>query len=130
MCRTRRTECNKCGASDYGLWTSSSTGRAHRYCRPCRRVRARTYSGLRIRNGGSHTHTQWLRKLAEYDGCPDCGRRWSEIPQRPDRRYRYVWTKDHIVPLNKGGSDSIDNIRPLCYRCNSSKCDGRQTLGT
>ncbi|HVX85798.1 MAG TPA: HNH endonuclease signature motif containing protein [Phycisphaerae bacterium] len=48
-----------------------------------------------------------------------------KIPPRPDRRYRHVWTKDHKVPLSKGGTDDIDNIEPLCYRCNSSKCDGR-----
>ncbi len=28
---------------------------------------------------------------------------------------------DHVHPLNKGGSNAIENIRPLCWRCNFKK---------
>ena len=30
---------------------------------------------------------------------------------------------DHIVPLNKGGEHTVDNLAPACRSCNSSKQD-------
>lgn len=30
---------------------------------------------------------------------------------------------DHVVPLSRGGSNSIGNYAPACFRCNSSKKD-------
>lgn len=28
---------------------------------------------------------------------------------------------DHIVPLGEGGSNTVDNLQPLCYQCNHEK---------
>jgi 5-methylcytosine-specific restriction endonuclease McrA len=117
-----RKKCKKCGSSDWGIWTSS-TGKINLYCRACRRKRANIYSSRKNINGGKHTKRQWLDLLEQYKSCPMCDRLWADIPNRPDKRYKYVWTKDHIIPITKGGTDDISNIQPLCYQCNSSKCN-------
>ena len=60
---------------------------------------------------GSHTRVEWENKLSEYrDLCAYCKKEaWSD--------------RDHIIPLSKGGTDSIDNIVPACITCNRSKSD-------
>jgi 5-methylcytosine-specific restriction endonuclease McrA len=60
---------------------------------------------------GSHTKAEWDALCAYYDyKCLACGKR------KP-------LTVDHIVPLVKGGCDSIENLQPLCGSCNSRKKD-------
>ena len=62
-----------------------------------------------LRAGGIHTQEQWLAKLAEFGGlCAYCG---------GDERI----TRDHEIPLVRGGSNDINNIVPACGPCNSAK---------
>ena len=32
-----------------------------------------------------------------------------------------LFTKDHIIPLSKGGKDNLSNLQILCYPCNHIK---------
>ena len=61
---------------------------------------------------GSHTLAEWRAKVLEYEGrCAYCGE------SRP-------LTRDHILPLSRGGSDFISNVVPACKPCNSRKGSG------
>ena len=113
--------CTKCGDVNWSTWRSASTGKMHYYCKTCRKIRAKANASRKNNAEGTHTKKQWEEKLKTYDNCPNCKRTWNTIPNRPDKRYKYVWTKDHITPLNQGGTDDIKNIQPLCYQCNFGK---------
>lgn len=61
---------------------------------------------------GSFTEAEWLELCEKYGSkCLRCG--------RSDVRL----TVDHIVPISKGGANTLDNVQPLCQSCNSRKRD-------
>lgn len=58
---------------------------------------------------GNHTYGEWETVKAQFNWtCPRCLKSEPEVSL----------TRDHIVPLSKGGSDNIENIQPLCLKCN------------
>lgn len=63
-------------------------------------------------NGGFHTLGDWQLLKAQYNfTCPSCNKKEPEIKL----------TEDHIIPISKGGSNNIENIQPLCLKCNQVK---------
>jgi 5-methylcytosine-specific restriction endonuclease McrA len=64
---------------------------------------------------GWHSRAQWLDLLERYKHrCANC-------------KKRIKLTRDHIIPISRGGSDDITNIQPLCQPCNSRK-QAKRTL--
>ena len=59
--------------------------------------------------GGSFSKLEWEELQESYGNiCISCG---SNIRMEAD----------HVIPISKGGVNSIDNIQPLCLKCNRSK---------
>lgn len=77
----------------------------HRHQQHIRKARLRGAAG-------SHTLVEWNELKFNHDNrCLGCGLFEPEIKL----------TRDHIMPVSKGGSNYIENIQPLCARCNSKK---------
>lgn len=62
------------------------------------------------REQGTHSREEWDALLV---ACNDCCVRCKTSGKR--------LVKDHITHVYMGGSDSIDNIQPLCSLCNGGK---------
>lgn len=64
------------------------------------------------RSGGRFTAEEWAALKQRYDyHCLRCGQREPVIKL----------SADHVIPLSKGGMNTIDNIQPLCKPCNTAK---------
>jgi len=101
-------------------FTQRSNGTYFSACKDCNKHVFAQRRRARMKGAtGSYTTAEWEALVAKYDHCPMCKRRWDDIPVLLSGSS--VVTVDHIIPIAKGGSNSIDNIQPLCYSCNSKK---------
>jgi 5-methylcytosine-specific restriction endonuclease McrA len=101
-------------------FTRRSNGTYFSACKDCNRHVFAQRRRVRMRAvGGCYTVDQWQALLALYQRCPMCTRKWADIPLPTSGAT--IITADHIVPISKGGTNSIENIQPLCYSCNSKK---------
>lgn len=61
---------------------------------------------------GSHSFEDWINlKNKKENKCLRCGKSEPEVKL----------TGDHIIPISKRGTDYIENIQPLCIKCNQIK---------
>jgi len=70
----------------------------------------------RVREGNiinTLTSQEWIDILKEYKfKCAYCGKEFTLF----DRE-----TKDHVIPISKGGDNTKENVVPACRSCNSKK---------
>jgi 5-methylcytosine-specific restriction endonuclease McrA len=109
--REKEKTCTDCGKV-FRTNARHSTCEACSYERRLVRVRARNKVRRYLRRGAAgptHENKDWLRLVARHDGlCAYCGVNKTEH-------------RDHVVPIARGGTDSIGNILPACAPCNLSK---------
>jgi 5-methylcytosine-specific restriction endonuclease McrA len=68
--------------------------------------------GRGLRTSGTLTAAGWETLVASSTACHWCKRRWTN---------RRKPTLDHVVPLSKGGENTLQNSVCACLRCNTSK---------
>ena len=94
-------------------------------CRECRRTRYRTDGFAKRKQRereapGSHTAKEWYDRIQFQNSlCFYC------FHDLITDRDLFCGTKDHLVPISRGGSNFIENIVAACWPCNRRK--GRRT---
>lgn len=94
----------ECGRQGIRIYPDAATAKREHSRR--RETRKRAAKAIR-----THTYKEWIVLVARYKRrCAMCGQK---------KRL----TRDHIIPISRGGGDGIENIQPLCHSCNAKKHD-------
>ena len=93
-----------------GNMALQSAAKAHKRVLRERQLRSHNLRWVREYSAqGNFTRREFKELCESYGGiCLRCRKR---------RRLQ----RDHVIPLKAGGTNTIDNIQPLCSRCNSVK---------
>ena len=101
-------------------FTRRSNGTFFSACKECNKnVFSHRRRARLLAAEGDFTSKEWEEVLSNHPTCPGCKRYWEDISPPSGRKSSI--TKDHIIPISKGGSNNIKNIQPLCFSCNSKK---------
>lgn len=102
---------------EYKAWNDAWNDANRDKSRDYARINAHKRRTYKSKSEESFTVNEWRQMKETYcNTCLSCKKQEPEI----------TLSADHIIPLSKGGSNSISNIQPLCTRCNSRK--GTKTI--
>jgi len=90
-------------------YSKTAQGRASSRAR-----RARRRAQKRQNSNGTFTPADWLTLLSRSPRCHWCKRPWTKR-RRP--------THDHVIPLARGGKNTLENSCCACATCNARKND-------
>lgn len=85
------------------------------YNQKCYMLRARAFKAYKDGRWKPHDlyeNNRW--KMLNGNTCWYCGKTFDD---------KNKLTLDHVFPRSKGGDSSMDNLMPVCRKCNSSKGD-------
>lgn len=86
---------------------------AYREANPAKEHLGKEVYRERAREKGRHTMGQWYAKVRAVGCvCEYCGKKIRGLEEP---------SKDHRIPISRGGSDGIDNIAVSCWDCNREK---------
>lgn len=118
----RKTKhCVDCGTEYIGSTNAQ-------YCDKCKHIRAKKHKGkqpsrhkIEQRAKAKGVHVQHVNRLLVYKRdkytCYLCGCKVVRSKDyRPDQA-----TLDHVIPLDKGGPHTYENVKTCCHKCNSEK---------
>lgn len=122
--KAEKRVCRECGK----VYTTAY--RDKKYCsRACQNAHFSRLRDDKKRVGGNVVHIG-LHKLYERDGgiCHICGGMTDWDDYRYDERGNFITgrnypTRDHVVPLAKGGQHTWDNVKLAHFHCNNAKGD-------
>lgn len=105
-----------CKFCSYECYWESSIGEGNKRWKGGRAHAIQKYTNKRrllVKKSKEHySNAEWINLKKEFKNiCLSCGRSEPEVKL----------SVDHVVPLSKGGTNSIANIQPLCVSCNCKK---------
>jgi hypothetical protein len=117
-------DCDDCGrlverAIEQGRLTKGRYGRFCKFCSLKRRRESYRHKTVK-RQGVAKPAYVYFETVVERDGgiCWLCNK---AVDLTLSRITRYGATLDHVIPISKGGADSLDNIRLAHWICNNQK---------
>ena len=96
------------------------TGKPSLPTSPMVRLLTKRLKGKRYRMGRWAARTAQALYDQSRDGCPICGVEIDALNM----------SVDHIVPVSKGGKNSLKNFQLLCQSCNSRKGNREQSINS
>ena len=125
--RYGRAACSKIGTCI--VCGRSFVGHANKkYCsKRCKDILCRGRREKRLQKAERSTDVK-IKIVYERDSgtCYICGRKCDFNDWRPGKERNWTAgetypTIDHVIPISKGGKDTLDNVRLACWKCNMSK---------
>lgn len=94
-------------------YTSNQPAQSYCTARCAKRAGRRRRRGREYGDGGSFRWTEVIRLFLAFGRC--CAYCGAQVLGEPD--------PDHVVPLSRGGQNTISNVLPACRACNCDKRD-------